>query len=124
MNLDRIVIEDLRLRCLIGVHEEERRLAQEVLVRIEMFADLRAAACHDDLNATVDYKQVKYQVKEFVESSSFYLVEALASGVAQICLRHQRVASVRVRVDKPGALRFARSVGVEIERCEQDYRGW
>ena len=114
--MDRIHIEDLLLRCIIGVYPEERREKQDVCISVTLFADLRQAGATDNLEHTVDYRAVKLQIREFVEHSSFQLVERLAEGIAAICLATPRVEKTVVRVEKPGALRFARTVAVEIER--------
>jgi len=118
--LDRIHIRDLTLRCIIGVYPEERRDKQDVTIDITLFADLRRAGQTDDLACTVDYKAVKQKVVACVESSTFQLVESLAEQVASICLASPRVERVRVLIEKPGALRFARTVGVEIDRQREE----
>ena len=114
--LDRIHIRDLRLRCIIGVNEEERREKQDVTINIVLFADLRAARRSDDLADTVDYKQVKKRIVAVVEDSTCFLVEHLAERIADACLEDERVVNVRILVEKPGVLRFARTVGVEIDK--------
>jgi FolB domain-containing protein len=114
--LDRIHISDLLLRCLIGVNPDERREKQDVNINITLFADLKKASKSDDIADTVDYKTIKKKVITMVEGSSYFLVEKLADRIAEICLENERVVRARVRVAKPGALRFARSVDVEIER--------
>jgi len=118
-HLDRIHIRDLRLRCIVGVYPEERDKTQDVVIQITLRADLRAAGRSDRLEDTVDYKAIKLQVVEMVESSSFVLIERLAEAVADICLSHEGVQRVRVIVEKPGALRYARTVAVEIVRDRQ-----
>jgi FolB domain-containing protein len=111
-----IHIRDLALRCILGVYPHERREKQEVLINITMYADLSDACATDRIDSTVDYRTVKKQVIEMVESSSFQLVERLSGEIASVCLRDERVRRVRVVVDKPGALRFARSAAIEIVR--------
>jgi D-erythro-7,8-dihydroneopterin triphosphate epimerase len=118
--LDKIHIRDLALRCVIGVYPEERRAKQDVTINITLHADLRRAGQTDDLECTVDYKAIKQQVVAMVESSTYQLVEGLAEQVASICLTSPRVQRVRVLVEKPGALRFARTVGVEIVRQREE----
>jgi FolB domain-containing protein len=113
---DRIHIRDLRLRCIIGVRDWERRQKQEVHLNITLHADLNEACRSDDLDDTVDYVRVKKRVIRGVEDSSFFLVERLAERVARLCLEEPRVRRVCVAVEKPGALRFARTVCVEIVR--------
>ena len=114
--LDKIHIRDLQVRCIVGIYPEERVARQDVLFNITLHADYRAACASDDIRDTVDYKRVKKRIVEMAEASEFFLVERLAEEAARICLEDGRVARVEVTVDKPGALRFARSVGVEITR--------
>ena len=117
---DRIQIHDLLLRTIIGINEEERRNRQDVLINITLYADTRAAGASDEIEDAVNYRTITKQVIGCVEGSSFHLVEKMAAEIAAICLRDPRVEAVDVRVEKPGALRFARSVGVEIHRTRAD----
>lgn len=117
---DRIEIKDLLLRAVVGINDWEREKKQDVLVNIVLFTDLQAAASSDDVTQTVNYRSLTKNVIDHVESSARYTVEALAGDIARLCLAQPGVERVRVRVEKPGALRFARSVGVEIERTSQD----
>lgn len=116
---DRIHIRDLHTRCIVGVYPEEREKPQEVLINLTLYADLRLAGTTDAIEDTVDYKKIKKQVLDLVETSSFHLVERLAEGIANCCLNAPGVMGVTVSVDKPGALRFARSVAVDITRTRQ-----
>ena len=121
-SLDKIHIRDLHLRCIIGTFEEERRAKQDVLIDITLYADLKAAGRSDRLEDTVDYKALKKRVIAMVENSSCRLLERLTERIAEICLSETHVRGVSVTVDKPGALRFARSVAVEIVR-DRENRG-
>jgi dihydroneopterin aldolase/D-erythro-7,8-dihydroneopterin triphosphate epimerase len=114
--MDRIFIRDLALRCIIGIFPEERREKQDIVINIEMHTDLRRAGRSDNLADTVDYKAIKKAVLKLVEESDFLLIEALAENVARIALNNEKVQQVVVTIDKPGALRFARSSAVEITR--------
>jgi FolB domain-containing protein len=114
--LDKIVIKDLLLRCVIGINEWERKEKQDVMINIVIWCDLKEAARTDDIKRTVNYKDVNKEIIELVEKSSFLLIETLAEKIAQTCLKHDNVRRVSVSVEKPYALRFARTVGVEINR--------
>jgi FolB domain-containing protein len=114
--MDRIVIRELLVRCVLGVDADERRELQDVLVSVTLHADLRKAGGSDRVEDTVDYRAIKKQLLAAVEGSRYHLVEALAERVAALCLADARVRRVDVVVDKPGSLRFARSAAVEISR--------
>ncbi|MCE7734761.1 MAG: dihydroneopterin aldolase [Candidatus Heimdallarchaeota archaeon] len=113
---DKIIIKDLLLRGIIGINEWERNVKQDILVNIVLTIDLTNAGKTDSVDDTLNYRSLNKELIQLVENSSFYLVEKLATSIADLCLTNQRVDSVRVRVEKPMALRFAKSVGVEIER--------
>jgi len=119
--LDRIHIADLLVRCIVGTNPGERAKPQDVVINITLHADLRAACRSDRIEDTVDYRSLKQRIVEMVEASHFFLVEALAEAISDVCLSDPRVRKARVRVEKPTALRFARTVGVEIERERSDH---
>ncbi|MBF0499733.1 MAG: dihydroneopterin aldolase [Candidatus Riflebacteria bacterium] len=114
--MDRIVIKDLCARCIIGVNQDERREKQDVTISLSIFSDLSKPGQSDCFDDAIDYRGVKKRVLAMVENSKFFLIEALAEAIAEICLATSGVQKVRVRIDKPSALRFAKSVGVIIIR--------
>jgi dihydroneopterin aldolase/D-erythro-7,8-dihydroneopterin triphosphate epimerase len=113
---DRILIKDLLVRCVLGLSVEERREKQDVVINVVLFANLAKAGRSDRPEDTVDYRAVKKDILALTDGSQYHLVEALAQRVAEACLAYGPVERVQVMVEKPGALRFARSVAVEIER--------
>jgi dihydroneopterin aldolase/D-erythro-7,8-dihydroneopterin triphosphate epimerase len=117
---DRVYIQDLLCRCIVGINPEEREKKQDVIINIAIDVDLRAASKSDDIKDTVDYKGLKLRIVETVEQSTDFLIERLAQRIADLCLSDSRVDRVKVRVDKPGALRFAKTVAVELERARGD----
>jgi D-erythro-7,8-dihydroneopterin triphosphate epimerase len=120
---DQIYIKDLMLRTIIGINDEERKNRQDVLINLVLDVDTRLAGESDDIEHAVNYRTMTKRIITMVEASQFYLVERLAAEIAAICLDDARVQRVRVTVEKPGALRFARSVGVSIERGRDDVPG-
>ena len=115
---DRIKITDLHLRAIIGINPDERRNLQDVLINIVLYVDSRPAAESDDISDSANYRTITKEIIKLVESSRFYLIEKLASEIATICLKSQQVETVSVNVQKPTALRFAKSVGITIERSK------
>jgi D-erythro-7,8-dihydroneopterin triphosphate epimerase len=114
--LDRIHIRDLLVRGIVGVRDWERKKKQDININITLETDLREAARSDRLEDTVDYVTIKQNVIHLVETSQFFLLERLAERIADVCLEDPRVVRARVALEKPGALRFARTVCVEIVR--------
>jgi dihydroneopterin aldolase/2-amino-4-hydroxy-6-hydroxymethyldihydropteridine diphosphokinase len=119
---DRILIKDLLLRTIVGINEEERRNKQDVLINIVLHSDMQTAGATDRIEDAINYRSITKRVIALVENSRFYLVEKMAAEVATVCLEDPRVERATVRVEKPSALRFARSVGVEIERTQSDLK--
>jgi FolB domain-containing protein len=114
--MDRIYIRDLVVNCIIGTEPHERIEKQDICINIRMECDFRDACESDCLDDTMNYKTLKDELVEFLEASEYLLIEKMAGEIAKRCLAHERVLSVVVSVDKPGALTGARSVAVEIER--------
>jgi 2-amino-4-hydroxy-6-hydroxymethyldihydropteridine diphosphokinase len=117
---DHIYIKDLLLRGILGIKEDERRKRQDVLINIVLHADTRTAGRSDAISDAVNYRTITKRIIGLVEDSQFCLVEKLAAEIAAICLDDPRVEAATVRVEKPGALRFAQSVGIEIHRTRVD----
>lgn len=118
---DKILIKDLLLRGIIGLNDWEREKRQDILINVTLFTDLRAAGLSDDIGDTLNYRTITKRIIQYVEDgSAHYTVEALAAAVARIAI-DGGAPRVVVRVEKPGALRFAASVGVEIERTREDF---
>lgn len=121
--MDKIIIKDLLLRGIIGINPDERINKQDILINMVLYADIRQAAVSDDIEDAVNYRSITKRIIEHVENSSDYLVEKLITDIARIVLTEFPVQRVQVRVEKPGALRFARSVGIEIDRSREDFDG-
>ncbi|MCI0394115.1 MAG: dihydroneopterin aldolase [Chloroflexi bacterium] len=120
--MDKIIIKDLLVRGIIGINEDERTNKQDILVNVVIYTDVRPAAGSDDIADAINYRTITKRIIQHVEGSADFLVEKLVSDMARIIITEFGAERVMVRVEKPGALRFARSVGVEIERAREDYR--
>lgn len=114
--LDEIIIRDLSVQGIIGINPDERINKQEVLVNATLWADTRKAAGTDDIDDTVNYRTITKQMIAHIEKGEPMLVERLVQELAEICLEDERVARVEMTVEKPGALRHSRSVGIKIIR--------
>jgi 7,8-dihydroneopterin aldolase/epimerase/oxygenase len=120
---DRIFLHGLTAECIIGFIDWERRVRQTVVVDLEMPVDCRHAALTDEVADTLDYKKVAKRALDFISTSEFKLVETLAHRLALVVLGEFGVEWVRVSLNKPGAIRNSRDVGVMIERTRADLPG-
>lgn len=114
--MDQVIIKDLMARGVIGITERERERPQNILINVVVFTDIRNAAVSDDIHDCVDYARLSRKLLAHAETAQRQTVEALVSDLAGLCLEEAGVQGVRIRVEKPGAVRFSQSVGVEIER--------
>jgi len=114
--MDKIIITNLSVRGIIGVHSDERQQPQEIVINVILFTNTKNAGQTDNIADTVSYSTVAKKIRTHAEKAQHFTVEALAEDIAGICLEESRVQKVLVRVEKPRAIRFADSAGVEIER--------
>ncbi|MDQ6971308.1 MAG: dihydroneopterin aldolase [Mariprofundaceae bacterium] len=118
--MDRVLIEGLEVRTVIGIYDWEREIRQTVRLDMEMAWDISRAGASDDIADTLDYKAVSKRLIAFVEGSSFGLIEALAEACAKIVLEEFGVSWMRLKMSKPGAVRGSENVAVLIERGSAD----
>ncbi len=114
--MDKVIINNLLARGIIGVNDWERVKPQEILINITLFGDLEKAGSTDNIDDSINYRTIAKGAQDLAENCERLTVEALATDIANYCLDTPSVQKVIVRVEKPGAVRFADSVGVEIER--------
>jgi FolB domain-containing protein len=114
--MDKVFIKNILARGIIGINDWEREKPQDILINIDLFTEARKKPVSDDVDDIIDYSKVTKKVLHHAETAKRFTVEALAEDIARICLEDIRVLKVTVRVEKPGAVRFAQTVGVEIMR--------
>jgi FolB domain-containing protein len=116
--MDKIHITDLLARGIVGVNDSERTQPQDILINICMVTDTHPAGQSDSIDDCINYRTISKKALAIAEKAERFTVEALAEDIARMVLEQPLVERVTVRVEKPGAVRFARSVGVEIERSK------
>jgi dihydroneopterin aldolase len=119
--MDKIFLTGLSVECIVGIWEWERQVKQRIVLDIEMATDIRKAAATDHIDDTIDYKKVSKRLLSFVGESQFQLVETLTERIAEVLIKEFQVPWVKVRLNKQGALRGSKDVGILIERTTQDY---
>ena len=120
---DKVFISELRVDTVIGIYDWERTIRQVVVIDLEMACDCARAAETDSVDDTLDYKAIGKRIIAFVEESEFFLVETLTHRLAETLVAEFGIGWLRLRVDKEGALRGARGVGVIVERGAPDAGG-
>ena len=118
---DRIYVEDLRVKGTIGIFDWEKKIKQEISLSYEIDHDNFSASKKDKIEATTDYKTITKKIISFIEENKFELVETFAEKIAEMVIKDFDVNWIKLRVSKPGALRFSKDVGVIIERTLKDY---
>ena len=116
MAKDIIFLQALEVETVIGIYDWERKIKQKVVLDLEMATDIRKSAASDHIDDTLNYKAVAKRIIQFVEESEYQLVETLTERVADIILQEFGVPWVKVTLNKLGAIRGARGVGIVIER--------
>ncbi len=117
--MDKVIIQNLRVRGILGIHDWERVTPREIIINATLFTDTRPAAKSDDIADCVNYSEMAKKLRVHAEGAERMTVEALANDLAEICLQESKVLKVILRVDKPGAVPEADSVAVEVEREKQ-----
>ena len=118
--MDKIFLNDLKTEAIIGIFDWERQVRQTILIDLEMSADVRKAALTDSIQDTLNYKRVAKRLLEYIDTTSFHLVETLAESIAMLVIEEFNVSWIKVTLNKPGAIRSSRSVGIIIERDIKD----
>ena len=116
INMDKIFINDLQVETVIGIFDWEREIKQTISINLEMEFDISKAAKSDDINDSLDNKKVRKRIISLCEKADSYLVENLIEKIAQVVLKEFPVSKVTVSLEKPGALRGSKSVGIKITR--------
>ncbi len=119
INMDKVFIKDLLVRGIIGISEHERSQPQDILINVTLYTDITQGGASDNIDQCVNYRTVAKSIIAHIEKTSRYTLEALATDIANLCLQTEGVKEVQVKVEKPGAVRFSKSVGVEITRIKE-----
>lgn len=113
---DSLELCGLEVACVIGDRPEERDREQRLTVDVALSLDLSAAALSDRLHDTVDYSALSDAIRAALKAARCHMIESAAHRVALVCLSDRRVASVRVRVEKPGTVPGLRAAAVTVVR--------
>ena len=113
---DTIYIKDLRVETIIGIFGWEREVRQQISMDLDFEFDVSVPGKSDSIDDTLDYKKITKSLIAFIESSDYKLIEALGEGIVDHLKSKFGIKKVKLRLSKPGALRFSKDVGIMIER--------
>jgi dihydroneopterin aldolase len=113
---DTVFLRGLAIETTIGFFDWERHVKQTVVLDLEIPVDCAKAAASDEVVDTTDYKAMAKRTIQFVSEAEYKLVETLAHKLAMTLLEEFGLAWIRLELNKPGAIRGSRDVGVKIER--------
>ena len=119
--MDRIFLTALKVEAVIGYYEWERQVKQTVLIDLEFGTDVAAAAGHDDISRTLNYKNIAKRTLAFAGESKFHLLETLAEKLAELLVREFDLPWLKITLHKPGAIRASSDVGIVMERRREQY---
>ena len=119
-NYDEIFIEGLKFYATIGIHNWEKNTKQPIIMDISLFIEKIKNNNRDKIDETVDYKSISYSVKELVEDNKFELIETMGKEIALLCLKNEKVFEVKVKINKPEALKISDNVGIIINRRKNE----
>ena len=116
---DQIFIEDLKCYAKIGIFDWERETKQPLVINITLDIQ-KIKDITDEIESTVDYKSLTYKINTLIEDSEYKLIETLGVEIAELCLKDEKVINAIIKIDKPGALRLTKNVGVRISRSKNE----
>jgi FolB domain-containing protein len=118
---DKVIIKDLMVRGILGINPEERINKQDIVVNVVMETDIKEASKSDNIEHALNYRSVAKEIIDIVHKTEYFLIERLIDDIARMIFKDFTPDAVTIRIEKPGALRFAESVGLEIFRTRDDY---
>ena len=116
--MDKIIISELVVETIIGTLAWERQLKQKIVVDLELYTDIGAAASSDEITDAIDYAAVCEQLTQFIEAKQYQLIETLAENTARFILEKFPVQGLLLTLAKPGAINTAKKVAISIKRMQ------
>ena len=113
---DKVLINNLTVDAILGILPNGRVQTQQVVINLTIFTDTQPAAKSQNIADTLNYAELASQAAQLTVEGEYLLIESLVEDLAALTLDHPTAKAVTVRVEKPQAVRDARSVGVEIYR--------
>ena len=116
-----VFIKDFIINEIIGIHEHEKIKKQKIVFNIIIDVDQNTIANENDIKSVVDYEKITNKLKNLAKNKQYNFLESLAEDSFDEIFKDKRINSVKVKIEKPDAIKNAGSVGIEVFKTRKDY---
>jgi len=118
-----VFIKDFVIEEIIGIHEHEKIKKQKIKFNIVMEVNPNTIPDEQDIKSIVDYEKITRKLENLVKTKKYNFLESLAEDSFKEIFEDKRINSVKIKIEKPEAIKNAKSVGVEVFKNRRDYEG-
>ena len=118
-----VLIKNFIIQEIIGIHQHEKIKKQKIKFNIVIDVDQNVLPNEEDIKSIVDYEKITNNLKNLVKNKKYNFLESLAEDSFKEIFEDKRINSVKIKIEKPDAIKNADSVGVEVFKSRKDYEG-
>ena len=118
-----VFIKDFIIQEIIGIHEHEKNKKQKIKFNIVVNVNQNTVSDEKDIKSIVDYEKITDKLENLVKNKKYNFLESLAEDSFKEIFEDKRISSVKIKIEKPDAIKNADSVGVEVLKNRSDYEG-
>jgi len=118
-----VFIKDFIIEEIIGIHKHEKIKKQKIKFNIVLDINQSSIPDEKDIKSIVDYEKITKKIENLTKSKKYNFLESLAEDSFKEIFEDKRINSVTIKIEKPEAIKKAKSVGVEIFKTRKDYEG-
>jgi len=118
-----VFIKDFIIEEIIGFYKHEKEKKQKIIFNIVLDIDQSSLPDEKDIKSIVDYEKITNKLENLTKSKKYNFLESLAEDSFKEIFEDKRINSVKIKIEKPEAIKNAESVGVEIFKTRKDYEG-
>ncbi|MBO6482715.1 MAG: dihydroneopterin aldolase [Pelagibacteraceae bacterium] len=116
-----IFIKDFIIHEIIGMHDHEKTKKQKIKFNIVINVNQNTLPNEKDLRSIINYEKITKKLKNLVKNKKYNFLESLAEDSFVEIFKDKRISSVKIKIEKPDAIKNASSAGVEIFKSRSDY---
>jgi len=118
-----VLIKDFIIFEIIGIHKNEKINKQKIIFNIVINVNQNIYPDENNLGSIVDYEKITNKLENLVKNKKYNFLESLAEDSFEEIFSDKRINSVKIKIEKPDAIKNAQSVGVEVFKSRSDYEG-